>query len=89
MPPAGTGSPSALNGRKGAEPYEFTDNQLLRFALEMGKKYPPKKDKDDPTPDDCRLAKIAAYCKQQKKEAPRRSWLKSTLPALMRERNLG
>ena len=83
------GRRSALNGRKGAEPYEFADNQLLRFALEMGKKYPPKKDKNDPTPDDRRLAKIAAYCKQQKKETPRRTWLKSKLPALMRERNLG
>ena len=83
------GRRSALNGRKGAEPYEFTDNQLLRFALEMGKKYPPKKDKDGPTPDDRRLAKIAVYCKQQEKEAPRRSWLKQKLPALMRERNLG
>ena len=34
------GRRSALNGRKGAEPYEFTNEQLLRFALEMGKKLP-------------------------------------------------
>lgn len=83
------GRRSALNGRKGAEPYEFTNEQLVRFALEMSKSYPAKKAKTDPTPDDRRIAKIAAYCKQQKKEAPRRSWLKQKLPALMRERNLG
>lgn len=83
------GRRSALNGRKGAEPYEFTDAQLLRFALEMAKQYPAKKEKADPTPDDRRLAKIAAYCKAQKKETPRRTWLKTKLPALMRERNLG
>lgn len=83
------GRSSAVNGRRGADPYEFTNEQLLRFALEMKKKYPPKKNKTDPTPDDRRLAKIAAYCKQQKKETPRRTWLKSKLPALMRERNLG
>lgn len=83
------GRRSALNGRKGAEPYEFTDAQLMRFALEMAKRYPPKKDENDPTPDDRRIAKIAAYCKSQKKETPRRTWLKTKLPALMRERNLG
>lgn len=83
------GRRSALNGRKGAEPYEFTDAQLMRFALEMGKQYPPKKEKTDPSPDERRLAKIATYCKQIKKETPKRTWLKTKLPALMRERNLG
>ena len=83
------GRRSALNGRKGAEPYEFTNEQLVRFALEMSKNYPAKKAKTDPTPDDRRLAKIAAYCKREKIESPRRSWLKQKLPALMRERNLG
>lgn len=82
------GRRSALNGRKGAEPYEFTDKQLLRFALEMGKRYPAKKGDDDPTPDDRRLAKIAAYCKREKKETPKRTWLKTTLPALLRARGL-
>ena len=82
------GRRSALNGRKGAEPYEFTDKQLLRLALEMSRRYPAKKAKGDPTPDERRLAKIAAYCKREKKETPRRTWLKSKLPALLSARGL-
>lgn len=82
------GRRSALNGRKGAEPYEFKDEHMMRFALEMAKSYPAKKDKKDPTPDDRRIAKIAAYCKSKKINCPRRTWLKQKLPALMRERNL-
>jgi hypothetical protein len=73
------GRRSALNGRKGAEPYEFADKHLSRFALIMAK---GKNDAD-------RLAKIRAYCKAQKLEAPKRTWLYTKLPQLMRERGLG
>lgn len=72
------GRRSALNGRKGAEPYEFTDKQLSRFVSIM----------DGPGPDADRLAKIKAYCKAQKIEAPGRTWLKTTLYMLARARGL-
>lgn len=73
------GRRSALNGRKGAEPYEFADKHLSRFALIMAK---GKNDKD-------RAAQIKAYCKTHKIEVPKRTWLWTKLPQLMRERGLG
>ena len=73
------GRRSALNGRKGAEPYEFADKHLSRFALIMAK---GKNDKD-------RAAQIAAYCKTHKIGIPKRTWLWTKLPHLMRERGLG
>jgi hypothetical protein len=72
------GRRSAINGRKGAEPYEFADKHLARFLLEMGR----------PGNDTKRLAKIAAYCKAQKIEKPGRTWLKTTLYVLARARGL-
>lgn len=73
------GRKSALNGRKGAEPYEFLDKHLSRFALIMAT---GKNDKD-------RAEQIAAYCKSKKIEMPKRTWLWTKLPTLMRERGLG
>ncbi len=72
------GRRSAINGRKGAAPYEFADKHLARFLLEMGK----------PGNDTKRLAAIGRYCKAQKIEAPKRTWLKTKLLMLARARGL-
>lgn len=72
------GRRSALNGRKGKQPYEFKDKHLSRFVIEMGK---GQNDAE-------RLRKIKVYCKEQKIEAPGRTWLKMTLPTLARSRGL-
>lgn len=72
------GRRSALNGRRGARPYEFADRHVSRFVIEMAK------DGNDAG----RLAKIAAYCKRERIEAPGRTWLKTKLNELARSRGL-
>jgi hypothetical protein len=72
------GLSSAANGRRGAEPYEFKDTQIARFVSIMR----------GPGPDAKRLAKVKAYCKAQKIECPRRTWLKTKLIFIARERGL-
>lgn len=72
------GAKSALNARRGAEPFEFADKHLSRFLLEMG-----RHDNDGQ-----RLAAIKAYCKREKIQAPKRTWLKTKLLILARARGL-
>lgn len=72
------GRRSALNGRKGKQPYEFKGKHLSRFVIEMNK---GKNDAD-------RMAKIAAYCKREKIEMPGRTWLYTKLLMLARSRGL-
>lgn len=72
------GAKSALNARRGAEPFDFTDKQLARFLLEMGRH----------ANDDQRLAAIKRYCKAEKIQAPKRTWLKTKLLMLARARGL-
>lgn len=72
------GAKSALNARRGAEPFDFTDKQLAMFLSIMR----------EPGNDDRRLAKIKAYCKAQKVQAPKRTWLKTKLHFMARSRGL-
>lgn len=72
------GAKSALNARRGATPFAYTDKQLARFLSEMGKH----------TNDDQRLAAIKRYCKVEKIEAPKRTWLKTKLFVLARAQGL-
>lgn len=72
------GRQSALNGRRGSQPFEFANKHLSRFVIEMGK---GKNDAD-------RLARIAAYCKREKINMPKRTWLKAKLPVLASARGL-
>lgn len=72
------GAKSALNARRGAEPFDFTDKQIAMFLSIMR----------EPGNDDRRLAKIKRYCKEQKIEAPKRTWLKTKLYVMARARGL-
>jgi hypothetical protein len=81
----GQGRKSALNALKGQPPYEFTDDQLVRIDRIMKRKYP----RDEKlTPDDRRLAAVAALCKKWNKPTPKRTWLKTKLPLLLVQRGL-